>query len=282
MYPRIIYSTFLILSLSLSYSPCFSQAEPILLKVLSYNIHYGVGMDAQKDLNRIAAVINRLDPDLVGLQEVADSAMVATLAQLTQMSGVFGASTEKEPPNLYRLLDIPVPVAQLHYGDGILSKHPFQYSGNLSIPSASSSRYQAMCVEVDVSKRYGAGKKIRFITTHFDWLQTIGSQIARKAAVEVIEEAFMLDPVPLPTLLTGDLNATPESEVLQLLEQKGWRQENFEKDLFTVPTRSPSKQIDYVLVRPQSAWRIVKVEVIEEDMASDHLPILMTVELIVN
>jgi len=37
---------------------------------MSYNIHVGVGMDKKLDLQRIADVINKEQPDLVGLQEV--------------------------------------------------------------------------------------------------------------------------------------------------------------------------------------------------------------------
>src|SRR6267142_588334 len=40
------------------------------LRVMTYNIHVGVGMDKKLDLPRIAGVINAQHPDLVGLQEV--------------------------------------------------------------------------------------------------------------------------------------------------------------------------------------------------------------------
>jgi endonuclease/exonuclease/phosphatase family metal-dependent hydrolase len=221
-----------------------------------------------------------LDPDIVGLQEVADSGMTATLSQLTGMSGVFGASTEIEPSNLYRLLEIPVPESQLFYGDAILSKHHFRYLGNLSIPSASSSRYEAMCIDVNVSGKNGEESLVRFITTHFDYLQTIGSKLAREAAVEVIETAFVDDDSDIPYILTGDLNATPGSSPLKLLEEKGWVVDDAGKDLPTVPSVNPKKQIDYVLVRPEKRWRIVDVTVIDEKLASDHCPIMMTMELI--
>ncbi|WP_411030528.1 endonuclease/exonuclease/phosphatase family protein [Spongiimicrobium sp. 3-5] len=258
----------------------YSQSSPTQIKILSYNIHYGVGMDAKKDLERIAEVINRFDPDIVGLQEVSDSLMVATLSELTNMNGVFGASTEIEPPNLYRLLGIPVPTAQLFYGDGILSKFPMQFIGNLSIPSASSSRYEAMCVDVDFSSKNKKKALVRFINTHFDYLESIGSKIARKASVEVIEKAFVHDSTDMPYILTGDLNATPMSDPLQLLEKKGWINENQGKELLTVPVDIPTKQIDYVLIRPKEKWRVIDVVVIEEDRASDHRPILMTLELL--
>ena len=137
-----------------------------------------------------------------------------------------------------------------------------------------------MSVDVDFSKKYGEETIVRFITTHFDYLRTIGSNYAREAAVEVIETAFINDSLDLPYILTGDLNATPSSAPLKLLEEKGWVIENAGKDLPTVPSISPRKQIDYILVRPERSWRIIDVSVIEEGMASDHSPILMTLELI--
>ncbi len=255
------------------------KEEKSIIKVLSYNIHYGVGMDGEKDLQRIADVINKLQPDLVGLQEVSDSIMVAKLAQLTGMEGVFGASTEKEPPNLYRLLSIPVPESQLHYGDAVLSKYPMKYIGNLSLPSASSSRYEAMCVDVKISRFKGKEDKIRFVNTHFDYLETIGSKEARKTSVEVIEQAFFAEHVPL-AILTGDLNVVPNAEPMQLLEEKGWMYESLGKELFTVPVVQPKKQIDYILPRPKSKWKVIAVEAVPETMASDHLPLLMHLELI--
>lgn len=37
---------------------------------MSYNIRIGIGMDQQTNLKRIAEVINKIQPDYVGLQEV--------------------------------------------------------------------------------------------------------------------------------------------------------------------------------------------------------------------
>ncbi|MBT5185433.1 MAG: hypothetical protein HOM01_01400, partial [Kordiimonadaceae bacterium] len=232
------------------------------------------------NLQRIAEVIKRTNADIIGLQEVSNPAMVAELGRLTNMNGVFGPSTEIEPPNLYNLLNIPVPKSQLFYGDAILSKHPFEYIGNISIPSASSSRYQAMCTDIDLSKIYGKGSIIRFITTHFDYLNTIGSNAARKATVEVIENAFFNDPINKPAILTGDFNVTPDSEPIRLLQKNGWVYENLGENYYTIPTENPTKQIDYVLPRPANKWRIIAVEVIDAPVASDHLPVLMTLELI--
>ncbi len=232
------------------------------IKVMSYNIHYAIGMDKKYDLERIAKVIMDQVPDIVGLQEVSDSLMAAKLGELTSMAYVFGPS--KESMN--------------GYGDAVLCKHPFEWLGNYSIPSASSSRYQVMGVDIDLSSVYGLGSKVRFLNTHFDWLSSIGSKEARLATVDVIEQCFF-DENDLPSILTGDLNSEPQSAPLKKLKEKGWVFNKGGKELFTIPVVNPDRQIDYVLVRPEKAWNVTDIEVIQERVASDHLPLVVTMEL---
>src|SRR5205807_16398 len=62
------------------------------LRVMTYNIHVGIGMDKKTDLKRIADVINNQHPDLVGLQEVDRGVErtqrvdeIAEIAKLTRM-----------------------------------------------------------------------------------------------------------------------------------------------------------------------------------------------------
>ncbi len=241
----------------------WDKQERKQIKVMSYNIHYGLGMDDKVDLARIAKVISDQNPDIVGLQEIGDSIMAAELGRLTGMNFVFGPSLDKMDG----------------YGDAVLSKHSFEWVNNYSIPSASSSRYQAMGVDVDLSSIYGENAKVRFINTHFDWLKTIGSQESRLATVEVIERGFFSDNKRLPAILTGDLNAEPESEPLKKLKEKGWVAETLGKDLNTIGSTNPTKQIDYVLIRPAENWKVVDVIVLDEPVASDHLPVVMTLEL---
>ena len=229
------------------------------LKVMSYNVHYGVGMDKALDLARIAAVIEREAPDLVGLQEIGSKAMADELARLTGMQAVFGPSKGSDEA----------------YGDAILSRYPFEWVGNVSLPSASSSRYQAMAVDVDVSERYGSDATVRFINTHFDWTDSIGSQEARRAAATVIERALCREH-PSHALLAGDLNALPESPPLASLEANQWHLTQLGQPMLTWGAPHPTKQIDYVLVRPQHAWRIMDVRVLDEPIASDHYPVVLT------
>src|SRR5687767_9252619 len=66
------------------------------IRVMTYNIHVGVGMDKKLDLQRIADVINKERPDLVGLQEVDRGVErtqrkdeIVELASLTKMEYAF-------------------------------------------------------------------------------------------------------------------------------------------------------------------------------------------------
>ena len=201
------------------------------LVVLSYNIHYGVGVDGEYDLERIAAVIADASPDLVGLQEIGDKGMAEELSRLTGMRAIFGPSKGSDEA----------------YGDAVLCRHPFEWVGNVSLPSASSSRYQAMAVDVDVSSLYGPGASVRFVNTHFDWTDSIGSQESRRAAVTVIERAFFDAPVER-ALLAGDLNAVPTSPPLEDLLRAKWWLPSKGQPMATHGAPAPTKQIDYVLV----------------------------------
>ena len=77
-------------------SPQSTAAEPLQLRVLSYNIHHGAGIDGKLDLPRIAGVITAVNPDLVALQEVdrktrrtKQQDQPAMLAKLTGMKILF-------------------------------------------------------------------------------------------------------------------------------------------------------------------------------------------------
>ena len=85
------------------------------VRILTYNIHHGEGMDERIDLERIAALINRLEPDLVALQEVdrvvdrtggVDQA--TALGELTGMTAVFGEFMSYQGGRLRHGLALPL------------------------------------------------------------------------------------------------------------------------------------------------------------------------------
>ena len=48
----------------------------------------------------------------------------------------------------------------------------------------------------------------------------------------------------------------------------------------TVPVTKPLRQIDYILVRPKERWKVIKTQVLDEAVASDHRAIFAVIELV--
>src|SRR5712692_11135736 len=95
---KILIASFLLFFFLLASSLMGGRAPSVkkALRVMTYNIHVGVGMDKKLDLQRIADVINREHPDLVGLQEVDRGVKrtegldeIAELARMTKMEYAF-------------------------------------------------------------------------------------------------------------------------------------------------------------------------------------------------
>src|SRR5678816_4124683 len=122
------------LSLSMSLWPSLGPATsaPVklakkTLRIMTYNIHVGVGMDKKLDLQRIADVINKERPDLVGLQEVDRGVErtqrkdeIVELAQLTRMEYAFAPNLDYQGGK---------------YGVAILSRFPVAVSyTHLTLP----------------------------------------------------------------------------------------------------------------------------------------------------
>lgn len=242
--------------------------SPQRLRILTYNIHHGEGVDGRLDLERIAAVIRSAEPDLVALQEVDQNVertgrvdQPAELARLTDMHVVFGKNIDLEGGG---------------YGNAVLSKRPATRVENLQLPALVNpggvdDREQrgALIVEVPTD----SGRPLVFIATHLDH---------RRPDAERLESARVINAAAAdrfgdrPAILAGDLNATPTSDVLARFSEQ-WR--NPTAELPTTPVESPRRQIDFVLVRPAPRWQIVEARVLDERVASDHRPLLAVLEL---
>ena len=70
---RLLFPLIIALTQNLILSDESNNKDTRVLRILSYNIKHGYGMDDQVDLNRSAQLINRLKPDLVALQEIDKS-----------------------------------------------------------------------------------------------------------------------------------------------------------------------------------------------------------------
>ena len=235
-----------------------------LIKVLSFNILHGATTKGDFDLDAIAKVILDTDPDLVALQEVdyltnraKKYDLVTELGWRTKMSPIFGRA---------------MPYDGGEYGEGVLSKFSFIQSRNIALPCSPGNEQRAA---LEVTTVIPSGDTISFIGTHLDHTK---DETDRVSQVERINEAFKGN--QYPTILAGDLNATPGSLPIDILE-KQWTSTYDRDDIQpTYPSTIPIKKIDYIMFRPATAWRVVETRVIKDPIASDHCAYLVTLELL--
>lgn len=238
-------------------------AEPLQLRILSYNIHHGEGGDRKLDLERIARVIRLVEPDIVALQEVDKTVkrtqgvdQPAELARLTKLHVAFGANIELQGG---------------HYGNAVLSRFPITRHKNHLLPKIDESEQRG--VMVAEIKLPGANMPLLFFATHLDFR---ADDRERLSSAKAINDLAAKHP-RRPALLAGDLNDTPESETLRRFAAV-WTRAN-EKPMATVPVDRPTKQIDFILYRPQDRWKVIEVKVLEEAIASDHRAVFAVLKL---
>lgn len=249
--------------------PITMQSQPDIdatrvVRVLTFNIFHGetVAAASKFDLDLLAKVINDVQPDLVALQEVDKNTnrarhydLVEELGKRTQLAPLFGKAMSYDGGE---------------YGEGILSKYAFLSTKTHSLPIQDGKEPRAALEAKVVLK---SGDTIRFVGTHLD--HTKENRVRLNQAKELT--ALFADDT-IPTLLVGDFNADPESETMQCLF-KDW-QPSINKNTPTYPAINPTVKIDYVLSRPAKRWRVLEARVIQEEIASDHRPVLSVLELL--
>lgn len=112
--------------------PIESPSPKNEFKFMTYNIHFGVGMDDLLNLERIAQNIlsEDIDPDIIGLQEVENGRMTS--------QGVDMAFWLAKRLNMYYCY---FPAINEHaYGVALLSKYPILSANGYQIPSISLER----------------------------------------------------------------------------------------------------------------------------------------------
>jgi endonuclease/exonuclease/phosphatase family metal-dependent hydrolase len=237
------------------------EADNKRIRVLSYNIRHGEGMDNRIDLGRIAEVIKSISPDVVSLQEV-DYQLQRTggidqaeeLASLTGLNAAFG-------PAIIRLNG--------QYGNAVLSRHPVVDVRNYPLPGAREPR-AVLAADVDILFNKMEKMTFMFLATHLSLHEE-----SRLRSVRFVEGALP-DP-KRPALLVGDLNARPESETMNAF-CKTWT--NATKNQVHITLPSKPTQIDFILFRPADRWRVMDTWAVDERIASDHCPLVADLELL--
>lgn len=237
------------------------RADEPALRVVSYNIRHGRGMDGEVNLERTAAVLRELTPDVVALQEVDNQVtrsggtdQAAVLGGLLGMEHAFGSFMDYQGGQ---------------YGMAILSRHPIVRVDPVTLPEGNEPRV-ALAVELEMP----GGRRIMVVSVHFDWVADDGLRFAQAEHL-----AGYLDALEVPYLLVGDFNDEPSSRTLGLFRSRAIEAAKPAGAGFTFPSGEPEKEIDYLFAAPAAAWDVGTATVIAEREASDHRPVLGVVTL---
>ncbi|OYD06312.1 metal-dependent hydrolase [Paludifilum halophilum] len=241
------------------------------LRVMSYNIHAGIGWDQSYDLDRIARVIRESEAEVVGLQEVdvhwgSRSRFengIEILAQKLNMNVFFAPiySRDGQPPR--------------EFGVAVLTEYPILDARNHEITRLStqepdpSPKPAPGFAEVVVNVR---GVHLPVYVTHLDYRSDPSiREMQVKDMLNIVSRRHR------EHLLIGDLNATPEAQELKDLFQKyedAWASRS--DPGYTFPAGEPTKRIDYVLATP--GIRVESAHV-PNTLASDHRPVIADLTL---
>jgi endonuclease/exonuclease/phosphatase family metal-dependent hydrolase len=241
------------------------------ISVMTYNVHSCIGTDRKLSPLRIAEVIDRCNADIVALQEL-DAGLPRTqmidqahlIAMTLEMSFHFHSS---------------IHLKEGGYGNAILSRGDIRLIKAGAVPTdplhPSLERRGAVWTEVELR-----GHKVQVLGTHFGLNR--GERV--KQARSITGHEWLEHPeCGHPVILCGDFNAMMGSHVYRLLTQHLHDVQRGVKGRLprgTWPAQLPLMRIDHMFVsRDVKVRQVLVPKTPLTRVASDHLPLVVTLEL---
>ncbi|WP_407344288.1 endonuclease/exonuclease/phosphatase family protein [Pengzhenrongella phosphoraccumulans] len=233
-----------------------ARAPTSSLRLLDWNLHYGVSGEPGVELEEIAQVIEGSGADIVTLQEVSrgwvmggGAEMATWLADRLGMQVVFA------------------PAADRQFGNAILSRFTLSDVDRHPLPyGAGPQRRSAISATVHLAD----GAPVRVTSVH---LQHRASNTPTR--LDQLGVLLAAEPAQGSAVVAGDLNATPGSPEVDLVTGAGYRSAidaAGEPAALTSPSADPVERIDWVFGH---GVRFSDVAVLEVPW-SDHLPVVAT------
>jgi endonuclease/exonuclease/phosphatase family metal-dependent hydrolase len=242
-----------------------ADTSPMTVRILTYNIHHGEGMDGVFDLQRLADIISSTQPDLVAIQEVDEATrrsggvdQLEELARLTGLHPTFGRAMEFQDGG---------------YGVGVLSRWPAISVENQPLPTVPDREPRtALTVVVEPGPQR---PPIAFTSTHFD--SGRGTELRTKQAAALNDLVASPGHSAALRILAGDLNSGPDTEAVSTLRTRWIDVSGNDKPTLSASGRL-SYSVDWVLVQSPSPWRVVESRIVDAPIASDHRPVFVVLE----
>jgi endonuclease/exonuclease/phosphatase family metal-dependent hydrolase len=231
-----------------------AQAYPQRLLVMTYNIEGDAELvKGHGHIEKIAEVINRVKPDIVGLNEVHRHTwqsrfddQIGDLQALTHMSGAFGRSYSEIGGA---------------FGNAVLTRGAILSAGVHNLPSAGEPRsILVTTIRID-------GATVNFDVAHVASWGGLNSEI-RGRQLDCVARHVRVS--PYPHILTGDFNAPPSADEIKAFRASSTTLAIAGEDL--PPTqRTMKKRIDYIFA--DLGWRVADARVLDTG-PSDHRPVI--------
>ena len=228
------------------------------LTFASYNIHKGVGLDRKRDPERILSVLHEIDADIIALQEadrrIGERASVLPRAEIDDTH--------------WRVVEVARrPRSIGWHGNALLVRRSIEVVAGEALDLPTLEPRGAACGELLVE-----GHPLRVIGTHLDL-----SGLRRRDQIRSLLAFVAACGRNLPTVIMGDFNQWGRSTGAMREFAADWQ-------IITpgrsYPSRQPVATLDRIVA--SNHWHCHRSEVHHTGLsavASDHLPVLATLEL---
>lgn len=272
----------MILIVATGFSAGVAAAEASTLRIMSFNIRLPVesdGVDYWGTRKPLAVrMLREQQPDVIGLQELVKRQAEHLASELPQYAW-FGRGRNADGGGehmgvFYRKDRLKV----VESGDFWLSDTP-------DVPgSITWNHLYPRMVTWALFEQRGDGKRFYLFNTHLPYREQ--DEAARVKGASAIAQRIATLPANVPVVLTGDFNATPDSEahaVLARTLQDAWttapRVEGSDAT-FHAFTGNPDRRIDWIFVRGVQLESVASVTTRwNQRYPSDHFPVVVTLRL---
>ena len=224
------------------------------LRVATWNMHGGVGLDGRFDPRRIARVIGELDADVIALQEFGSR--LPAFDMCAHLECASGATA------------IVMPTFQKHgsnFGNVVLTRLPVRATACHALGVAGREPRNAIDVTLDCADR-----PLRVISAH------LGLRAAERRQQIARLSSLLAESATQPTVLLGDFNEWRTPGALCEMDER------FGQTLApsTFPAPFPIVALDRLWVSPDHALVDLRAHKTRSArIASDHLPLIAALEL---
>jgi endonuclease/exonuclease/phosphatase family metal-dependent hydrolase len=223
------------------------------LRVMTWNIHGGMGPDGRYDIDRMVALVRRADPDVLALQEVDSRRTPGKEHPLALLKRVLGH---------HGIAAAAITSPDGDYGQVLLSRWPMTDTDvhDISVPGSEPRRAITAVVNAPAGKLF-------VLATHLG-LKFVERQRQCRQLTELTTRSSMT------TVAMGDFNdwMWPGSVQSVLAERLPGRTRHR-----TFPARLPLLKLDRVFCRPASALLSSRVDTAASAI-SDHLPVIAEIK----